>query len=954
MFLVDAADRARRPADLEAAELLRAHDQARARGRQQGRQREARARRAPSSTRSAGRRRSRSRPTTGAGSGDLLDAIVWALPPESDAEIARKAREAEAERGPRTMAGGPLEPFASGDEDDAATPTRQTMATRRPTERGVDAEAAAGTRRWPRGRRAAGDRLRRPAQRRQVEPAQRAPGRGRGRSCPTSPGTTRDAIDTTIAWGRSEVVLIDTAGHPAARQGRVGPGRRALLDAPRAQGDRPRRRRGPRPRRGRRPDRPGRPRRGLRGRGGQGPRHRGQQVGPRRGQDRQDLRRVRRADPARGRRSSTSRRSSRSAPRPASGSDGARARRSTSGASAASGSRPASSTGSAAATDGSRRRSSRAAGRRSSTRRRPPSRRRRSCSSRRDAASVHFCYRRYLENRLRDAFGFAGTPIRLVFRERSAVSCRAARRRGARRRAGKGPRRGGAARARKPSCGRRADGRRGSPSSAPAPGARRWPPSSPSASRSRSCATPRRRRHGIRDDRRNEPRLPGVDLPAASAPTADPAALAEAPDLVIVAVPSAHVREGRARRRGRPRPRRGPPVGREGPRARHAPADERGHRRRRRPSIPPDRAPCPARTLPPRSPAGCRRPRSWRRGHRPRRARPGPARQPSVPALRQRRPARRGAVRRAQEHHRDRRRRGRRARLRRQRQGRAMTRGLAEMTRIGIAAGANPLTFAGLAGHRRRGRHLRVDAVAQPPARRRAGRGPQVGRDRGRRSPASPRAPTPSTRRWRWPSGSTSRCRSPGRSTSRCSRARTSGAAWSTCSPANRRTSSPTTAAGAARPARPGLARHRSSATVLDSPPVGAWRSLVAHLNGVQEAERSNRSAPTIDLNVKGPPGVVPERAFRFQAPLPLIAQGGGCAGPERSVLRARSHAAILEERRERSLRWGRRRYAARFRKEHGRVALDYLPGCDKGHRSGSFARAPLRENGRNLPAGAG
>ena len=35
-----------------------------------------------------------------------------------------------------------------------------------------------------------------------------------------------------------------------------------------------------------------------------------------------------------------------------------------------------------------------------------------------DAASVHFSYRRYLENRIRDAFGFAGTPIRLVFRER--------------------------------------------------------------------------------------------------------------------------------------------------------------------------------------------------------------------------------------------------------------------------------------------------------------------------------------------------------------------------------------------------------------------------------------------------------------------------------------------------------------------------------------------------------
>jgi GTP-binding protein len=38
-----------------------------------------------------------------------------------------------------------------------------------------------------------------------------------------------------------------------------------------------------------------------------------------------------------------------------------------------------------------------------------------------DASSVHFSYRRYLENRLRDAFGFDGTPIKLVFRDRSAV-----------------------------------------------------------------------------------------------------------------------------------------------------------------------------------------------------------------------------------------------------------------------------------------------------------------------------------------------------------------------------------------------------------------------------------------------------------------------------------------------------------------------------------------------------
>ena len=38
-----------------------------------------------------------------------------------------------------------------------------------------------------------------------------------------------------------------------------------------------------------------------------------------------------------------------------------------------------------------------------------------------DAASVHFSYRRYLENRLRETFGFDGTPIRLVFRDRTSV-----------------------------------------------------------------------------------------------------------------------------------------------------------------------------------------------------------------------------------------------------------------------------------------------------------------------------------------------------------------------------------------------------------------------------------------------------------------------------------------------------------------------------------------------------
>jgi GTP-binding protein len=37
-----------------------------------------------------------------------------------------------------------------------------------------------------------------------------------------------------------------------------------------------------------------------------------------------------------------------------------------------------------------------------------------------DAELIHFSYRRYLENRIRDVLGFHGTPIRLVFRDRGA------------------------------------------------------------------------------------------------------------------------------------------------------------------------------------------------------------------------------------------------------------------------------------------------------------------------------------------------------------------------------------------------------------------------------------------------------------------------------------------------------------------------------------------------------
>ena len=52
----------------------------------------------------------------GRGTGDLLDAIVWALPPETEEELARKARETEAEAWARDMADGFLEPLVVGDE----------------------------------------------------------------------------------------------------------------------------------------------------------------------------------------------------------------------------------------------------------------------------------------------------------------------------------------------------------------------------------------------------------------------------------------------------------------------------------------------------------------------------------------------------------------------------------------------------------------------------------------------------------------------------------------------------------------------------------------------------------------------------------------------------------------------------------------------------------------------
>ncbi len=162
----------------------------------------------------------------GRGVADLLDAVVWVLPPESEQEIARKAREDEAEAWAKEMARAKPTPYVVGDPANADDPDDDEDDAGDDAAGGAPGSVEDVSARWDAAMAADDD----------EPPAIAFVGRPNvGKSSLLNallgdtrmivseiPGTTRDAIDTTIPWGRSEVVLIDTAG--IKKRGRVANG----------------------------------------------------------------------------------------------------------------------------------------------------------------------------------------------------------------------------------------------------------------------------------------------------------------------------------------------------------------------------------------------------------------------------------------------------------------------------------------------------------------------------------------------------------------------------------------------------------------------------------------------------------------------------------------------------------------------------------------------------------
>ena len=181
-----------------------------------------------------------------------------------------------------------------------------------------------------------------------------------------------------------------------------------------------------------------------------------------------------------------------------------------------------------------------------------------------DASAVHFSYRRYLENRLRETFGFDGTPIRLVV-PRPGLGQAAAPQEGARRRPSrKTPQAGDKGGKRHDAASRPPDPLMGEGERAARRGHRRrrvghdaGPPRRPG--RARHAAVPQR------GDGRPASARPAATSRGCRAwtcrrpswPRPIPRCSPAATDLLIFAAPSAHLRtvdDARARRTWRRRP----------------------------------------------------------------------------------------------------------------------------------------------------------------------------------------------------------------------------------------------------------------------------------------------------------------------------------------------------------------------------------------------------------------